>query len=222
MYFKCSSNIRLHRPFKVVWSPLIKTFHSIWQSVLVHLLSFFFFQKVKFLVSTPYPVLGSFHLQLFTCLLFRFNPSYSFSPSPTCVYLSTCLTSFFHWLLSRCTSFLSLCYLSPSPPETCLVHLYYNHRVHTEWQWPISGVHSIMMEKNSLAGEGGGCTPTPFHSIYHHVQSCSVHSSWEGRYTPPISSLPLYVLCDYSLLISPDHCLTMHPYQLYVTIYHHA
>jgi hypothetical protein len=34
----------------------------------------------------------------------------------------------------------------------------------------------------------------PFHSIYHHVQSCSERSSWEGRYTPPISSLFLYVL----------------------------
>ncbi len=25
----------------------------------------------------------------------------------------------------------------------------------TEWQWPISGVHSIMMEKSALGGEGG-------------------------------------------------------------------
>jgi hypothetical protein len=39
------------------------------------------------------------------------------------------------------------------------------HRVHTEWQWPISGVHSIMMEKSALTGEGGGCRPIPFHSI---------------------------------------------------------
>ncbi len=40
----------------------------------------------------------------------------------------------------------------------------------------ISGVHSIMMEKSAEADEGGGChcTPTPFHSSYHHVQSCSV------------------------------------------------
>jgi hypothetical protein len=45
-------------------------------------------------------------------------------------------------------------------------------RVHTEWQLPISGVHFIMMEKSALAGEGGGCTPIPFHSIYHHEQSC--------------------------------------------------
>jgi hypothetical protein len=42
---------------------------------------------------------------------------------------------------------------------------------------------------------GGGCTPIPFHSIYHHIQSCSVRSSWVGRYTHPISSLPIYVLC---------------------------
>ncbi len=41
----------------------------------------------------------------------------------------------------------------------------------------------------------GWCMPTPFHYIYHHVQSCSVRPSWEGRYTQPISSLPLYVLC---------------------------
>ncbi len=33
------------------------------------------------------------------------------------------------------------------------------------------------------------------HYIYHHVQSCSICSSWEGRYTPPISFLPLCTLC---------------------------
>ncbi len=37
---------------------------------------------------------------------------------------------------------------------------------------------------------GGPSTPSPFHSIYHHDQSCGVRSSWEGRYTPPISTLP--------------------------------
>ncbi len=52
--------------------------------------------------------------------------------------------------------------------------------------------------KSAQAGEGWWvhCTPTPFHSIYHHLQSCSVRSSWEGRHTPTISSLPLYVVCD--------------------------
>ncbi len=34
--------------------------------------------------------------------------------------------------------------------------------IHTEWQLPLSGVHSIMMEKLCLPGEGGWCTPTPF------------------------------------------------------------
>jgi hypothetical protein len=32
----------------------------------------------------------------------------------------------------------------------------------------LSGVHSIMRVKLAQAGEGGGCTPTPFHYIYHH------------------------------------------------------
>jgi hypothetical protein len=35
----------------------------------------------------------------------------------------------------------------------------------TEWRLPISGVHPFMMEKSALAGEGGGCTPTPFQPI---------------------------------------------------------
>jgi hypothetical protein len=34
---------------------------------------------------------------------------------------------------------------------------------------PQTTVHSIMMEKLAQAGEGGGCTPTLFHYIYHHV-----------------------------------------------------
>jgi hypothetical protein len=52
------------------------------------------------------------------------------------------------------------------------------------------------MEKLALAGEGEGCTSTPFHSIYRLVQSCGVRSSWEGRHTPPISTLP----CIYSVV----------------------
>jgi hypothetical protein len=34
---------------------------------------------------------------------------------------------------------------------------------YTEWQRPLSGVHSIIMEKSAQAGEGGGCTANPFH-----------------------------------------------------------
>jgi hypothetical protein len=61
---------------------------------------------------------------------------------------------------------------------------------YTEWQRPLSGVHSIMMEKLAQAGEAGRCMPILLHSVSHHVQSCGVLSSWEGRY-PPISTLPL-------------------------------
>jgi hypothetical protein len=55
-------------------------------------------------------------------------------------------------------------------PRLCNSYSLYGsiHRVHTEWQRPLSGAHSIMMS---------GCTPTPFHYIYHQVQSCSVRSS---------------------------------------------
>jgi hypothetical protein len=71
-----------------------------------------------------------------------------------------------------------------------------------EWQWPLSGVHSIMRVKSAQAGEGSGCKP--FHYIYHHVQSCGVRSSWEGRCNPPISTLPLCVLCGCCSLYRPQ------------------
>jgi hypothetical protein len=39
---------------------------------------------------------------------------------------------------------------------------------YTELQPLLSGVHSVMRVKLALAGEGGGCTPTPSLYIYHH------------------------------------------------------
>jgi hypothetical protein len=45
-----------------------------------------------------------------------------------------------------------------------------------------------MVEESALAGNDGGCTPTPPSTYYHHVQSCSVRSLYF------ISTL--YVLCD--------------------------
>jgi hypothetical protein len=50
----------------------------------------------------------------------------------------------------------------------------------TEWQWPLSGVHSIIMEKLAQAGEegGGGARPPPFTiSTITYVQICGVRSS---------------------------------------------
>ncbi len=55
---------------------------------------------------------------------------------------------------------------------------------YTEWQRTLSDVHSIMMEKLTQPGEGGGCTPTPFHYFYRHVQVV-VYSPAERADTPP-------------------------------------
>jgi hypothetical protein len=47
-----------------------------------------------------------------------------------------------------------------------------DERVQIDRQWPLSGVHSIMMVKSAQPGEGGGgCTRSPFRFIYHHKQS---------------------------------------------------
>jgi len=44
----------------------------------------------------------------------------------------------------------------------CCEHLSPFHRVHTEWQLPISGVHSIMMENQPWLLRVGGARPPPF------------------------------------------------------------
>jgi hypothetical protein len=55
------------------------------------------------------------------------------------------------------------------------------HRVHTEWQWPLSGVHSIMMEKSAQAGEDWGCTPNPLSLC---PTSCTLYKVCGVRYSP--------------------------------------
>jgi hypothetical protein len=47
-----------------------------------------------------------------------------------------------------------------------------------------------------------------FLSIYHHKQSYGVRFSLVDRYTPPISRLPLYLLCE---LASPSYFIV--PYE---------
>ncbi len=34
-------------------------------------------------------------------------------------------------------------------------------RVQIDWQWPLSGLHSIMIVNSARSGEGGGCMPCP-------------------------------------------------------------
>jgi hypothetical protein len=71
----------------------------------------------------------------------------------------------------QCNVVFALIVTEPRPLSVCVGGgAQSTHRVATA----DSGVHSIMMEKLAQAGEGRGCTPTPFHYIYHHVQSCSV------------------------------------------------
>jgi hypothetical protein len=64
----------------------------------------------------------------------------------------------------------------------------------TEWRLPISGVDPIMMEKSALAGEGGGCTPTPFITITYKV---AVYASAEWADTLPL--FHFYTLYMYSV-----------------------
>jgi hypothetical protein len=58
--------------------------------------------------------------------------------------------------------------------------------------------------------------PPPLSACYHHVQSCSVRSCWEGRCTPSVLS-SVFVLCDLnpepvqwvSILLSELRCTLM-------------
>jgi hypothetical protein len=110
-----------------------------------------------------------------------------------CMILFTLIWACFHNAKALFYSILYSLSYKKRVAACLLKELYHTGRTteYTEWQWPFSAVHSIM-EKLAQSGECGDARPFPF-TIYHHVQSCSIRSSWEGRYTPPISSLPLYV-----------------------------
>ncbi len=92
---------------------------------------------------------------------------------------------------SQVNASISYSHLITSTMSLCKRQYY---RVNTEWQRPLSGVHSIMKEKLAQAGVWGeGCKPAPFHYVYNHVQSCSVRSAerTDTQYTPQISSLSI-------------------------------
>ncbi len=63
----------------------------------------------------------------------------------------------------------------------------------TEWQWPLSGVHSIMMEKSAQPGEGGmqAHPLSPSHTnLWYTLQlRGQIHSSY--FYSTPIFTLRL-------------------------------
>ncbi len=68
-------------------------------------------------------------------------------------------------------------------------------RVHTEWQWPLSGVHSNMIEKWALTGEGGGCTLTPlsFYLVSRTKLQCALHLRGQ-IHSPYFISTPISTL----------------------------
>ncbi len=63
---------------------------------------------------------------------------------------------------------------------------------HTEWQRPLSGVHSILIEK--LAGEGGGCTPTPL-TLFTITYKVALYAPAQRTDTLTLLHLYSYVLC---------------------------
>jgi hypothetical protein len=73
-----------------------------------------------------------------------------------------------------------------------------------------------MMEKLAQPGEGGGCTPTPLHYLYHHIQSCGVYAPAERA-----DALPLFLLYTYMYSVvqtepkSRTHYTARHTMYLY-------
>ncbi len=61
-------------------------------------------------------------------------------------------------------------------------------------------IHSIMMEKLAQAGEGRGCTPTPFHSIYHRTKLQCTLQLRGHIHSQNFISTPIY-----SLVVSSTH-----------------
>jgi hypothetical protein len=69
-------------------------------------------------------------------------------------------------------------------------HAMLDHRVHTEWQWPLSCVHYIMVVKSAQPGEGGGVHAHPL-SLY-----LSSRAKLWCMYAPAkkADTLPLFLL----------------------------
>jgi hypothetical protein len=69
-----------------------------------------------------------------------------------------------------------------------------DHRVHIEWQRPLSCVHSIMIEKLVETDQGGGARPPPL-TIVTITNKVAVCAPAVRADTLPIFHLNPYVLC---------------------------
>jgi hypothetical protein len=77
-----------------------------------------------------------------------------------------------------------------------------DERVQMDWQLQFSGVYSIMMVNSAQSGEDWGCTPSPFHSIYHHVTINFVVYA-------PIYPLP-FILCGADIALVSTKFIIAH------------
>ncbi len=96
-------------------------------------------------------------------------------------------------------TFASSCWMSKCPP----------HRVHIEFMTTAAFWRTFHHDGKFCPGwSWWGCTHTHplfnIFTIYHHVQSCRVLSSWEGRFIPLIFNLYPYVLCGPPPQIKPS------------------
>ncbi len=78
-----------------------------------------------------------------------------------------------------------------------------NTTENTEWQWPLSGVQSIMRVKSAQAGEGGGNTLTPFPISTITYKIIVFATQLRGQiHSPYISSTPKCTLWSTRTLVS--------------------
>jgi hypothetical protein len=70
---------------------------------------------------------------------------------------------------------------------------------YTEWQWPLSGIHSIMIEKSALVVRVGGARSTPF-TISTIIYKVVVYTPDEKADT-----LPLFLLYPYMYSLWQEH-----------------
>jgi len=71
------------------------------------------------------------------------------------------------------------------------------YRVHTEWQWPFSGVYSIMMVKSAQPAESGVARSPPF-TLSTITSKVVVYASAErAQYTP------LFLIYPYMYSVGP-------------------
>jgi hypothetical protein len=82
------------------------------------------------------------------------------------------------------------------------------HRIHTEWQWTISGVHSIMMEKSALTRKVG-VARLPTFTLFTITYKVAVYTTDERADTLPLFHLYPYM---YSVRLSMPNFATLTHY----------